>query len=250
MIDRGLERLLMNAARDTAYPRTPDLSAAVQTSLRAPVSAPTQIHRPAFVALVALVLVVLATLAISPTRDAIARLFGVEGSKIEFLPTPLPGETATPFPTAVPTPTFSPRAVGIVPIERVHEFAGFEPVVPLTDEQRIFTTIGYYGGQAVVQHHYAAFELWQTKLRQDAGFGKGVPEGGFVQEVEVGSVPGVWVTGAPHYVYYYDERGTAYLDSQRVVDRSTLIWRTDAFFYRIETDLSLEEAIRIAETLP
>jgi hypothetical protein len=39
-------------------------------------------------------------------------------------------------------------------------------------------------------------------------------------------------------------------ESFRQVDRSTLIWRTDAAFYRIETDLPMEDAIRIAETLP
>ena len=40
------------------------------------------------------------------------------------------------------------------------------------------------------------------------------------------------------------------LGHTRTVSRDTLIWRTDFAFYRVETTLSLDEAIRIAETLP
>jgi hypothetical protein len=108
----------------------------------------------------------------------------------------------------------------------------------------------FFGDQPVLEHRYLSFDLWQTELQQDAGFGKGVPEGGIVEEVEVSGVPGVWLTGAPHYVYYYNERGFRYEDSTRLVERNTLVWHTDAFFYRIETGLTLEEALRIAETLP
>jgi hypothetical protein len=214
---------------------------------------------------VAASLIIISALAISPTRDAIARLFGVEGSKIEFLPTALPGETATPlsgaFPgattplpsaTIVVTPrsTPGPRAIAPVDLARVREFAGFDPVLPEVEDPRINSVLIFYGDQAVLEHRYFRFNVYETKLRQDAGFGKFIPDGGRVDEVEVGDVPGLWVTGAEHFVYYYDASGQTYIDSQRVVDRSTLVWRTDAFFYRIETDLSLEETLRIAETLP
>jgi hypothetical protein len=51
-------------------------------------------------------------------------------------------------------------------------------------------------------------------------------------------------------VEYVDENGVASQESSRMVERSTLIWRTDAALYRLETDLSLDDAVTIAETLP
>jgi hypothetical protein len=71
-----------------------------------------------------------------------------------------------------------------------------------------------------------------------------------LEEVTVSDVPGVWLSGAPHFVYYFAPGGEEYLDSRRTVSVNTLIWRTDAFFYRLETDLARDEAIAIAETLP
>ena len=264
MIDRSLERLLTGAARDTAYPRTPDLSARVVASAAGRSSreggplAPMgrgigrgAALRPTLSAvLVAAALVLIAALAISPTRDAIARFFGVEGSKIEFLPTALPGETATPFPTAVPTS--SPRA-GVYPnvdLFELEALAGFEPALPAVLESRAQSTVYFYGDDAVVVHTYPSFDLWQSHLQGHASFGKQVRPEGTVEELEVGSVPARWVTGAEHIVSYTDRNGAHIPASQRVVDRSTLVWRTEAFFYRIETDLSLEETLRIAETLP
>jgi hypothetical protein len=47
-----------------------------------------------------------------------------------------------------------------------------------------------------------------------------------------------------------DAGGVYHSESDRVVERNTLVWRTDTFFYRIETNMSLEDTLRIAETLP
>ena len=249
MIDRNLDRLLTETARGVVYPPAPNLSLRVLAAIREPAPRRSLATRQAFVGLVAVALLVLAALAISPSRDAIARLFGVEGSKIEFLPTPLPGETPSPYP--ITAGTAQPGGVVTeIALDDIPDKAGFEPALPGVANERLGSTIVFYAGQPVVMHHYGDFDLWQTQLRQDAGFGKGVPEGGVVEEVEVGGVPGVWLTGAEHYVYYYTDTGFTVSDSQRLVERSTLVWRTDAFFYRIETDLALEEALRIAETLP
>jgi hypothetical protein len=247
MIDRGLESLLTRTARAVEYPVTPDLRSRVMPALQQPPRIPQPLmRRPAFgLALLVVAVTVIAALAITPSRDAIARLFGVEGSRIEFLPTPLPGETPTPFPTTVTS-----GVVSAIDLAEIPQRAGFEAALPDVPEPRLSSAIVFYGGQPVVMHHYESFDLWQTRLEQNAGFGKGVPEGGVVEEVDIILANGLWLTGADHFVYYYDAGGTAHRASQRTVTRSTLIWRTDAFFYRIETDLSLEEALRIAVTLP
>jgi hypothetical protein len=265
MIDQRLEALLARTAGAIEYPPTPDLSARVLGNLSAHPSPPaagplSPLGRglgrgvafwPALgLTLLAAVLVLVAALAISPTRDAIARFFGVEGSKIEFLPTPLPGETATPFPTAVQSLTPDLRSVPGVELDRLPELAGFTAALPAVPEQRIETNLLFYGRDAVVVHAYPDFDLWQSRIEGFASFGKQVRPEGTVENVEVGSVPGRWLTGAEHVVSYTDRNGAHIPASQRIVDRNTLIWRTDAFFYRIETDLSLEEALRIAKTLP
>ena len=263
MLDRTLERLLTATARDVTYPAPPDLSARVLAATAMEPSAPRIPDslsplgrgvgrgagaRRAFAALVAAMLVLLAlTLAVAPTRDAIARLFGVEGSKIEVLPTPRAGESPTPIAAGVVQTNGRGAPVAL---EDIEERAGFGPALPNVPDPRLGSSVVFYAGQPVVMHHYAAFDLWETRLRQEAGFGKGLPESATAEEVEVNGVPGVWLTGAPHYVYYYTQTGFVVADSQRLVERNTLVWRTDAFFYRMETDLPLEDALRIAETMP
>jgi hypothetical protein len=247
MIDQRIDALLTRTARDSRYPETPDLNRRVLRAIATRPAAPPSGRLPAFsLALATALLVLVAALAISPSREAIARLFGVEGSRIEFLPTPAPGITPTPFPTT------APGQGRTVELRELPVLAGFEAALPTVADPRLGSTLLIYGGHPVAVHHYPAFDLWQTDLgmRPDAGFGKGVPDDGIVEDVEVGGVPGVWVSGGDHFVYYYDASGMAYRESQRTVERSTLIWRTDAFFYRIETDLTLEEALRIAVTLP
>jgi hypothetical protein len=127
--------------------------------------------------------------------------------------------------------------------------AGYAAALPEVADPRLRSTLIFYGNQPVLVHYYARFDLWETRLPQRASFGKRT-ETGSVQEVFVNGENANWLSGGEHVVYYTLPDGTVYAGSNRIVTRSTLIWRTDAFFYRIETDLSLEEALRIAETLP
>jgi hypothetical protein len=251
MLDRSLERLLSETARNVEFPLTPDLSARVAVSLRERVPRRTGVMRPALsLALLATVLILVLALAITPSRDAIARLFGVEGSRVVFLPTPRPGEIATPFPTPVPAFTPDARDVSPVDVNELPALAGFAAALPAVDEARLDSSLLFYGHDPVVVHHYPSFDLWQSRLDGYASFGKLAPPWLRVREVDVGVWAGMWLSGGEHYVSYVDSSGRQIMASQRTVERSTLIWRTDAFFYRIETDLGLTDALRIAETLP
>jgi hypothetical protein len=250
MIDQRLEALLTRTARGVDYPPAPDLRTRVVAAVAASPAPRTRMPRPAFALVLLAALIVVAALAITPSRDAIARLFGVEGSKIEFLPTPLPGEIATPFPTPRATSSPGPQSISPLELDRLPELAGFEAALPDVAQERIESALLFYGRDAVTVHSYADFDLWQSRLEGHASFGKQVRPEGTVDDVKVNGVPGRWVTGAEHIVSYTDRSGVHIPASQRIVERSTLIWRTDAFFYRIETDLSLQEALRIAETLP
>jgi hypothetical protein len=66
-----------------------------------------------------------------------------------------------------------------------------------------------------------------------------------IQETQVNGGNAVWAVGPyPLRVYGGDE-----IDFTRLVDGNVLIWADEDLTYRLETDQSLEEAIKIAESL-
>ena len=73
--------------------------------------------------------------------------------------------------------------------------------------------------------------------------GKSVPQ--TLQETTVHDQPALWVTG-PHLLQI---EGQSY-DLIRLVAGNVLIWTEGEITYRLETDVSLEEAVQIAESLP
>ena len=121
--------MLEELARAVTYPAAPDLRAAVLS--RITVAKPLPAKRPgawglAAGALAVLVIAFLATLTVSrDARDAVADFLGlaVEGERIEILPTPAGGQTATPFPTPVRLEQIAERVTRAQAVQR----AGFEP---------------------------------------------------------------------------------------------------------------------------
>ncbi|MPZ49717.1 MAG: hypothetical protein GEU75_10570 [Dehalococcoidia bacterium] len=251
MTDRELERLLQIAASDVRYPSAADLTDGVLARISAPASQH-EVQRRAFLApatamlFAALVLSVVLVITASPAGDAIARFFGVEGSRVERLPPAPPGATATPFPNS------EGLGANVQPMSLAEAAAaaGFAPGLPsgLGGPREVYLV--QYGSQAVVVLRYDRFDLWQAQLQQNASFGKQVPPEGVIQEVSVRGEPATWLTGAPHFVSYILPSGQELRESARTVDKNTLIWRTARAFYRMETDLSLEEALRLAASLP
>ena len=248
MTDQTLERLLASTAASVEYPATPDLRAAVASRIAGADAAEARPGwRPSFALAALLLAVIVAAFAVAPSREAIGRFFGVEGSKIEVQPTALPGTTATPPPT-VPTGTY--QGLRPVSLQELRGMMPFPVALPDTGERLWQAYHVSYGGQPVAVLSYESFDLWQTQLRQEAFFAKGIAPDSILVETEVGDETATWLSGPSHTVAYYAAPNVVIAESFRQVERSTLIWRTDAAFYRIETDLPMEGAIRIAETLP
>jgi len=197
---------------------------------------------PMAAALLLLVALGVAAALVPPSREAIARFFGVEGSRIERLPdnsgTLLPPPQAV---AGIATP---------VSVADATRRLGFEVALPQTGEALRQAYLVFYRNQGVAVLDYGSFELWQTQLNQGASFGKTVDSSALLQQVSVRGRPANWLSGNGHAVYYILPAGEVVQGSVRTVERNTLIWRTPHAFYRIETDLSLAEALRIAETLP
>jgi hypothetical protein len=67
---------------------------------------------------------------------------------------------------------------------------------------------------------------------------------GVEEEVSVNDHRAYWLTRAHQLVYFYGER-----ELRRMIDSNVLIWTIEPLTYRLETDLSLEETLKIAESL-
>jgi hypothetical protein len=68
-----------------------------------------------------------------------------------------------------------------------------------------------------------------------------------VRHVTVSDLPAVWV-GRPHPVIYTDRDGTMREESARLAG-NTLIWEDNGTTYRVEGDLTRQQAITIAESM-
>ena len=245
MDDMMLERLLERAAATAEYPATPALRGRVLAAIAEHATAHTP-RRPAFV-LAALAIVAIAiavTLALPSSRSAVAEFFGVEGSKIERLPTPAPGITPTPLAPASDLPSIAMR----VSLDEAQGLVGFRPALPRGEGAARAVYVKTYGVESLVILQYDAYDLWEMRPRE-VFLGKGLPEGVIERDTLVGGRPAYWIEGGPHVALLYGDQGPV-PGSERTVTRDTLIWRTDFAFYRMETTLSQAEAIRIAETLP
>ncbi len=88
------------------------------------------------------------------------------------------------------------------------------------------------------------FALFQT----NAGVGKGLARG--AEAEPVAGLPGeaFWLEGL-RIVQFYDQKGNVIQQSLRQTDANTLIWNSGGFVFRLEGDLSRDEAVRIAQSL-
>jgi hypothetical protein len=245
MDDMMLERLLQRSAAATAYPATPALRGHVLAGIAAPTTARAT-RRPVF-ALAAIAIVALAlgvALALPTSRSAIADFFGVEGAKIERLPTTAPGVTPTPLPTSSDPASIATPVI----IDEVQFITGFRPASPRGAGMPLAVYVKPYGAESVAILRYDTYDLWEMRPR-DVSIGKGLPEGVIERDTLVGGRAAYWIEGGPHVARLFGDAGVV-PGSERTVARDTLIWRTDFALYRLETTLSQAEAIRVAETLP
>ena len=262
MDEMMLDRLLARAASETPYPVTPDLRARVATAIsndsQSERRQSPRIVAPRFalsLAGLALAAIAVLVLALPSSRSAVADFFGIEGSKIERLPTTVPGTTPTPFPTPAGIESFATPSS----IEAISQDFGFIPAVPSSDGAFAVYSVEYFDTLAVVLS-YERFDLWEVRLQPGGTFNKGQPidpvfnkavgGGTRITDLTVHDRPAVWISGGAHIVRFTDANGREAAASARTIDRNTLIWRSDAAFYRLETDLPLDDARRIAESLP
>ena len=198
---------------------------------------------------------------------------GLPGIRIVFGgPTPS-GPAATPSPS--PTPPPSAGSTAPAASHPAGSTMGLGTAVSLDDAARIGGLDLVLPADPVIGPPDAVYTLanrvalvWSERpgLPADPDYGVGLllnefrghVDDGYYQKTLDGSAQvtpvtvnghaGYWISGAPHFFYYVDPSGKAVDDSHRIVG-DTLIWADGDVTYRLESQLPMEAAIRLAESL-
>jgi len=254
--DRDLERiehLLRQTADDLRgeYPPTPPIAVSVRGQLaqrRTPVAQQRLRVIARSVALAAAIFIAL--MLISPdVREAVARFFGLETVRIERVPT-LPAPTPSIQLTIQPSspPTLEPA--GLTTLDDARAQARFNVRLPgyppdLGQPERVyFQTFGGDAQQVILV--YSEFVLYEA---EDVIYQKSIDSGTMITETRVNGHEALWLSGARHLIQVYDASGKLEIDFARLIEGNVLAWEADGITYRIETKQSLEEALRIAQSM-
>ena len=237
------------------YPPTPDIAAALRQRRTVERERPARPRRTALVwTAAALVLVLLGMLAVPDVRASIRaflRIGAVEIVPLTPTPTASPGTTTTTI-----TPTLVPRTSvldlqGATTLDAATQRMPFPlrlPAYPadLGPPDRVF--VQSMGGPVAIlvwlqpdQPTHARLALYQ--LSSAAIAQKFAPK--IVQHTTVHGQPALWLEG-PHLLQF---RSPDDFDLGRLVEGNVLLWTENDVTYRLEAGLSLDEAVRIAESL-
>ena len=189
---------------------------------------------------------------------------GVPGIRILFGgPTP-PPSIASPSPAASPSGSPSLGALlGLgtkLPIDESERLAGIDLVLPTDPEigppdaaylfaNRVALVWGERPGLPADPSSGVGLLISEFRGTVDQGYyGKTLDSDAVVIPVTVGDNRGYWISGPPHFFFYVDPSGRDIDDTHRLVG-DTLIWADGDVTYRLESQLGMEEAIRVAESL-
>ena len=278
-----LEDALFRLGREIEYPPTPAIAARVRSELgrttQAPIVAPWRLslNPRVFIAVaVAIFLALVLLFAFPDAREAVAQFLGLRGLRIFYVTptptaqptfTPRPGITPSETPRATPTrtPTFIPFSLCCeTTLADAQQRARFKLLLPQNDQPtKVYYQRVYDNGEQVVMvfgdPQNPRFTLYQAqrwvygKIVDSGVFGKGMQPQTKIGEARVNGNRALWFSGAPHVVMVLDEHGEPIYSTEQTVNANTLVWETGdpdfGIIYRLETKLSLDEAVRIAESL-
>ena len=270
-----VEELLEVAASSLVYPPTPDIASAVRARLaregqvaQGIERGPTSARRPrlAWVALTLLAALLL-SLAVPEVQAFVRSVLRIGSIEIR-VPTPTPGSTPGQPTAGLGTVTLPPTPgsgdpsmsiaglMGETTLADMQERLGRSILLPsyppdLGPPDRVYAQ--YWAGTIVMlvwlqpgSQDHARLILYQVSSE---AFGeKASDETILVQETTVNGMPAAWVTG-PHVLQFLDSKGRRDMEAKRFIDGNVLVWERNGVTYRLESALTLEEAVRVAESL-
>jgi hypothetical protein len=263
MNEMNFETQLRSVAQRMEYPRTPDIAGTVSARLRQS-TRPRLLSKAAAWSLTLMFILLSSLMLIPPARAAIlefiqigvVRIFRTEPTPIvtpEPLPSILAPVTATPVPTATQQALIPllERLAGELTLKEAQARVNYSLMLPsypadLGQPDRVFvqdadgpmTFLIWLDpqdpGEIQLSLHFLPQNSWAIKKVEPT----------MLEETQVNGNYAIWAVG-PYPVRYESND----LEYTRMIDGHVLIWQEGEITYRLETDLSMEEAIRIAESL-
>jgi hypothetical protein len=267
------EKQLLSLAKGMEYPRTPDVAGSVMSRLRASPSPSGRgvsgEGRPQFFfkrlawSLTIILILFASLMLIPPVRAAVIEFIQIGVVRIfQREPTPMtpPNEqfpstivplTATPVATSQPLISLLERLAGETTLEEAQQSVNYLIVLPsypsdLGPPDRVFVqdadgdmTILVWidpqqADEILMSLHIVPPGSWAIEKVKPA----------LVQETTVNGRRAIWAVG-PYPLRFSNGN----LDFVRMIDGRVLIWTEGDITYRLETKSSLEEAIKVAESL-
>jgi len=263
-LERALfEEHLLAISKGLAYPRTPNIAKSIRTRLR-PSTRSRFISKRLARSLITILIFFSSLLLIPPARAAIiefiqigiVRIFpgqsdlpiGVTGTALPKRDAPV---TATPAPVASTLLHILNRIAGETTLTQVQEKVTFPILLPsyphdLGKPDKVFVQDAdgamvilvwldpANSDRVAMSLHYIPAGSWAIRKVEPT----------IIQETRVNNQRAVWTVGP-----YPLRLSNGDLEFTRLVDGHVLIWAEADITYRLETDLSLPEALRIAESL-
>jgi hypothetical protein len=259
MNETEFEKQLRSVAAEMEYPHTPDIAGFVMTRL-CPSPRPRLISRRAAWSLTIALILLSSLLLIPPARAAIIEFIQI--GIVRIFPAPVQSPAiATPESVAPVTATpeahsstliaFLDQIVGETNLANAQEIVAYPLLLPtypaelglpnhvyVQNANELMTVLVWVDAQqpehVSLSLHFIPQGSWMIEKVQPV----------LIQETEVNGQRAIWATGPYPLLLRNGD-----IEFTRLVDGHVLIWEQDSVTYRLETNLSLEEAVKIAESL-
>ena len=239
----ALEQQLAALGRALDVPESPDVTARVLADLEArrrPARPPRRLVLAlALVALAAL----LAALAIPDARSALLRFLQIGGARIELV------DELPPVPA---DPVERDLTLGQpVSLAEARRRAGFDLLELEEHPDAVYLgsrdTVWFLYGEPDAVRLLVA-QTPDTEVDEPFVFKKLAESGTQVERASVRGEPAYFVSGEPHLVMLLDEFGLEIPESVRLA-RNVLLWEEEGRTVRLEGDLTLADALELAESM-
>ncbi len=270
--ERDLHDRLLAISRSIHFPETPDIATSVRQALsQEPASLRPQapgaatpaswLGRPAALAAAVALLLIAGVVLIPATRETVAGWLGVPGIQIQFTDD---DDDLPPTVVATPQPSLGLLLGDPVTLEEARQRVDFAIALPdvpgLGMPDEIYLRVSDGGDQIVYLYGArpgfpAAAEsgigllLIQFEAPDDAFWGvKQVTGSNDVRVVNINSADALWIGGSHQLLIAPDpDPVSSYLVSRP--SANVLLWAADGITYRIESTLSRQDSIALAESV-
>ena len=260
MREHELEATLTDLGERLAYPRPTRLPAAVRARLNEPrqrrwwdaVLSPRYAIAPAALTLLLILVVSLAAVpTVRATADEFLRLRGIDIFRTATTP---------PGPAASPALPFPGERVSLDEARRRAPFLRAPADARLGAPDQVYIDQTAAGDRVTLVYvnrpeipvspeaHVSAVVVAFRGRIDESLFGKVLLPGTRIEEVTVSGGRGYWLEGTPHQFFFRDAAGNPSPETLRLAG-NTLLWEQDGVTFRLEAQVALDAALRIATSL-